>query len=178
MDNTEFLIPLNGLPAGKTVTGRSVGKEFFESFENTEILDADLQVSTSVEKSGRNISVDCRISGKVSVPCDRCLDPVEIPVDTMARLSVKTVEGEDAGTVDDPASGREIVRVPSAEAELDMAQVIYDYVCLSLPPRRVHSEGECNEGVMRYLKSGISVSDSGESRRESPFAALGDFFRN
>ena len=177
MNKYEFLIPLNGLPAGKTVTGRSVGKEFFESFENAEIIDADLQVSTVVEKSGQYTGVDCRISGKVSVPCDRCLDPVEIPVDTEARLSIKFGAGE--GAVDDPSFGREIVRLPEENAELDIAQVIYDYVCLSLPPKRVHPEGGCNAEVMKYLESGIPVSGpTEEDTKAGPFAVLGDLFRN
>ena len=33
--------------------------------------------------------MDFRIEGVVSVPCDRCLDDVEIPIETRNRLVVK-----------------------------------------------------------------------------------------
>ena len=65
------------------------GKEFFESFENTEILDAHLDADVRVEKSGRYIGVDCDVRGEVTVECDRCLDELDMPVDVEIRLSVK-----------------------------------------------------------------------------------------
>ena len=68
--NEEFIIPLNGLTAGKNEFSVHAGKEFFDSFENDEIFDADLQVRILVEKSGRYIGVDCDVEGEVTVECD------------------------------------------------------------------------------------------------------------
>ena len=87
--NGNFIIPLNGLAAGKNEFFLKAGKEFFETFENEEILNADLQIRILVEKSGRYIGVDCDIEGDVIVECDRCLDPLEMPIDVQVRLSVK-----------------------------------------------------------------------------------------
>ena len=155
-----------------------VGKEFFESFENSEILDADLQVEVETEKSGQYIGIDCHISGAVSVACDRCLEPLSVPVETEARLSVKFgTGGEDDGD-EDSSSDREIVWLPEDNTDFDLAQVIYDYVCLSLPLLRMHPEGECNPQVMRYIRSGISVSDAENAGPDSPFAALKGLFGN
>ena len=39
--NENFIIPLNGLTAGKNEFFLHAGKEFFDSFENEEIFDAD-----------------------------------------------------------------------------------------------------------------------------------------
>ena len=178
MDKNLFLIPLNGLARGRTETVMKVGKEFFESFENSEILDADLDVCVVIEKSGDYTGVDCHVSGSVSVACDRCLDPLALPVDTVALLSVKFGDGGAAGGDDDDSSGREIVWLSGDDAELDLAQVIYDYVCLSLPMLRMHPEGECNPLVMKYLRTGISVTDTGDTAQDSPFAALKGIFEN
>ena len=46
-----FFIPLRGLANGQTDFSWKTGKEFFESFENTEVLDAELDVSVVAEKS-------------------------------------------------------------------------------------------------------------------------------
>ena len=44
-----MIIPLNGLPAGKTRFSWQAGKEFFAEFDNSDILDADLSVEAIVE---------------------------------------------------------------------------------------------------------------------------------
>ena len=87
--NENFIIPLNSLTAGKNEFLLHAGKEFFDSFENEEIFDADLQIRVLVEKSGRYIGVDCDIEGEVTVECDRCLEMLDMPIDTQVRLSVK-----------------------------------------------------------------------------------------
>ena len=87
--NDKFIIPLNGLAAGETRFFWQAGKEFFDSFENSEILDAHLDADVRVEKSGRYIGVDCDVRGVLKVECDRCLDELDMPVDVEIRLSVK-----------------------------------------------------------------------------------------
>ena len=51
--NDKFIIPLNGLAAGKNEFFWQADREFFNSFENAEILDAQLDADVIVEKSGR-----------------------------------------------------------------------------------------------------------------------------
>ena len=109
MDSQEFLIPLNGLASGRKHFRWSVGKKFFEEFGNADILDASLDISADAEKSGREVIVDGKVSGTVTVLCDRCMDDLVLPVDTEVRLEVR-YEGhgdrpesaaDDAGQEDD-----------------------------------------------------------------------------
>ena len=170
--NDNFIIPLNGLAVGKNEFFIRAGKDFFESFENEEILDADLQIRILVEKSGRYVGVDCDVEGTITVECDRCLDPLEMPVDEQVRLSVKFGEEENAETGQD--SEREVVFVKEDDAELDMSQIVYDYACLALPMQRMHEDGGCNPDVMKYY--GGVEEDVDAEVVESPFAALKDLF--
>ena len=172
--NDKFIIPLNGLTVGENVFSWQAGKEFFDSFENSEILDAHLDADVRVEKSGRYIGVDCDVRGEVVVECDRCLDELDMPVDVEIRLSVKY--GSEESSEDPQAGEREVVFVPETDAELDLGQIIYDYVCLSLPMQRMHDEGECNPDVMKHYGApeGDEVSDDEEV---NPFSALKDMFR-
>lgn len=177
MNKSDFVIPLNGLSVGKTTFEWSFGKEFFDIFENTEILDARLDTVTVAEKSGHGVRMDCRISGYVSVACDRCMEPVRIPVDTSALLDLKFGAAEEKTAEDE--TGREIIRLGNDDTDFDLAQVIYDYVCLALPARRLHPEGECNADVLRYLESGIQVSaGKDEPAAENPFSALRNLFNS
>ena len=171
--NDVFIIPLNGLTAGKNEFFRQAGKEFFDAFENSEILDAHLDADVVVEKSGRYIGVDCDVRGVVVVECDRCLDELEMPVDVEIRLSVKYGDEE---TSEEPQPGeREVIFIPETEAELDLSQIIYDYVCLSLPMQRIHEEGECNPEVMKHYGA-PAEREVPESEGENPFAALKGLF--
>ena len=173
MENNVFLVPLNGLTAGKTEFRWTAGKEFFESFGNSDILDASVSVLAEVEKSGQYIGIDCQIDGYMTVECDRCLSGLKLPVEVAARLSVKF--GEEAGETFEGDDDREIICVPSADSDLDLGQIVYDYSCLSLPMQKVHPDGECDPDVVSRL--GVMSEEKGE-QEGSPFSALKDMFRN
>ena len=123
-----FVVNLNDLGRGVSSLAQSAGKEFFESFGNQEILDADIKVQASVNNRGVSVDVQAEISGTVTVLCDRCLEPLEIPVET----------------------GFEETYAPEG-AELDFSQEVYDFVCITLPLQRVHEEGKCNPETTKYL---------------------------
>lgn len=176
MEKIDFLIPVNGLASGKTSYRWTVGREFFEEFENPDIIDASVEVEAVAEKSGHYIGVDCHISGSVTVSCDRCLGRLAIPVDTTGRLSVKFGSVDDGTETSAEEDGREIVLLSGSDADLDMRQIIYDYTCLSLPMQRVHAEGECDPEVTRYLGGSRQAGEAGGE--ETPFSVLKDMFRN
>ena len=171
--NGDFIIPLNGLATGSHEYEWKVGKEFFESFENLEILDAELVASVVVEKSGRYLGVDCEVEGDVTVECDRCLDELQMPIDAEIRLSVKY--GEEESSEEHREGEREVVFVPETDAEFDMSQIIYDYVCLALPMQRIHEDGECNPDALKHLSAGGAEAE--EIGENNPFSALKDMFK-
>ncbi len=151
MKSNNFIIPLNGLHTGKTYINWHVGKEFFVEFGNSDIIDADIKVSITIDKSGTYLGIDCSIVGTVVVSCDRCLEELSIPVDTVALLSIKY--GSESTDTDNNAEneGREVLYLSEDEAEMNMEQVIYDYSLLALPMHKVHKSGDCNPVVLKYL---------------------------
>lgn len=123
-----FVFKLSELSRGESRVERSAGLEFFESFGNSEILAASVEVSLVIHNHGLTLDVECQIEGSVTVACDRCLEDLELPIETSFEESY-TPEGN----------------------ELDLSQDIYDYVCTSIPMQRVHPEGECNSETTKYL---------------------------
>ena len=123
-----FIVKLNGLASGRTVFNWKADVKFFEQFGNTDILAADLDVTAKVVNHGATVDVECSVEGKVTVPCDRCLDDLELDVETNFS-EVYTPE----------------------DSSLDLSQDIYDYVCTALPLQRVHPEGECNPVTIKFL---------------------------
>lgn len=135
MSNSKYLLTLQPFVINLTALGNGthqfecvVGKEFFEGFGNQDVVDADIKVNAVIVVKSMSAHVQAEISGSVSVPCDRCLDAV--------KLDVETSFGQDY----EPEG-----------AELDFSQEVYDYVCLSLPLKRVHEAGECNPEALKYL---------------------------
>lgn len=168
----DFIIPLNGLAEGRSCFSVHAGKEFFEAFGNSEIVDADVDVKVSVEKSGRYTGLDLVLSGTLTVPCDRCLEDLVLPVEAAPRFSVKfgaAPESEDSLEEGE----REIIFLPESDSEFDLSQIIYDFSCISLPVKRVHPDGLCNPDTVRFLNAGPEEPQKGEN---SPFTALKELF--
>ena len=116
------------MASGRTALSWKAGREFFEGFGNSDILDAGVDVQAVLHNHGVTVDVECGIEGFVTVPCDRCLDDLRIPVQTSF----------------------EEVYTPDSD-ELDLSQDVYDYICTSLPLQRVHPEGECNPETIMFL---------------------------
>jgi len=170
-----YIIQLNDLKSGVLTRSWDVSTEFFEEFENEEVSSADLHVEVRAAKTGASIEIDVDITGELTVPCDRCLEDVIMPIDTVARLKVRF--GEESGDSDEE-DGRELVWIPEGELEFDLSQTIYDYACLDLPIRRCHKDGECNPDAVKHLTDDPGREDSPESPAETnPFAALKDLFK-
>lgn len=123
-----FIVNLIGLASGESHYDWHADAEFFGIFDNSEILDADLDIELILNNHGVTVDAECYIDGTVTVACDRCLENLEIPVSTSFEDSYVT-DGED----------------------LDFSQDIYDYVCIALPLQRVHEDGECNPDTIKFL---------------------------
>ncbi len=149
-----FVIPLNGWAAGERKFAFHAGLEFFQQFDNTEILDAGVNVEVTVVKDGRNkVEGSLHLEGTVTVPCDRCLDPVTLPVESTPS---------------------ETLTPGGTEVDWDLSQAVYDFVCLSLPLQRSHPEGACDPDTVRFLSRGERGNEEAGTATEvnSPFAAL------
>ena len=123
-----FIVKLHGLGGSVTELDRTIGKEFFESFGNPDILDANLSVACDIVRHGVTVDVECSISGTLTVPCDRCLEALEIPVETEFSETYAP-EGD----------------------ELDFSQDVYDYAVTALPLQRVHPEDQCNPETIKFI---------------------------
>lgn len=170
MKTNDFVISVNGLASGETSFISNADKEFFAKFENYEVLAADLRVSIVAEKLADRVDFDCNISGTITVPCDRCMSPVAMPVCTGAMLRLKLAPG---AAVEDPY---EEVFLPQGSDLLDLGQEVYDYSLLALPLQRLHKEGGCDASALACLSDGDP--DEAPQATDSPFANLAEMLNN
>lgn len=130
----------------------NVGSEFFEMIEAPGIQNGNLEVQVSVRKGIGYFTLDFQIEGEVECICDRCLEKLDIEVDTYDTIKVKLGAEFDE-------SNEEMLIIPEYEGIVNVAWYIYEFAYLSLPYRKVHNEGECNEEMLESL-SHVLTTDS------------------
>ena len=92
-----------------------------------------------------------------------------------ASVSVRVLVRKSGRTVDIDCimegRGREIVLDDPLAEGVDLGQVVYDYVCTSIPLHKVHPDGGCDPAASRYLLAEEPVQETAPVL-ESPFAGL------
>ena len=170
MEKNEFKISVNGLATGENTILSRADKEFFASFENYEVLEADLRVTFIADKHPSRVDIECNIEGTITVPCDRCLSPVAIPVNTSNSLALRLRES-------DAPLGDLVEEVFLSDGDtLDLGQEVYDFSLLALPLQRFHTEGECDNAALACLSDDGVTSADGPAT-DSPFASLAEMLK-
>lgn len=148
----EYEIPFWGLKDGEHVYDFEVSEAFFSSFEYSELDAGNVKVDLMLEKRPRMLVLHYDISGTVEVMCDRCTDLFDLEIEGHHRLIIKFGDGSYEET-------EEIIVVPENEHTLNVAEHILEFIQLSLPSRRVHPEGECNEEMLASLNDYLLTSE-------------------
>lgn len=125
---------------------------FFKNMEDADIIDADIKVHLDMEY--RNGVYDCTFTlrGMTHIPCDRCLEPMEHPVDTTYHIAVKY-----GPEYDD--SNDDVLVIPDTDIFLNVAYMLHDTVVLTIPMRHVHQPGKCNKAMAEVLHHHTSEAD-------------------
>jgi uncharacterized metal-binding protein YceD (DUF177 family) len=93
------------------------------------------------------------LSGIAVVPCDRCLEEMDFPVETTAHLIVKF--GKDYAEESD-----EIVVIPESDRTFYLAWFLYEFVVLAIPIKHVHGPGKCDRQMASKLKNHLTQSEN------------------
>ena len=160
MNSLESLkIDLKGLKDEETSLDFSLDDNYFGALDGADVKKGSLHVSVSIRKATGFFEFNFHTDGTVIIPCDRCLDDMELPVDTDNRLIVKL--GSNYSEEDD------IIVVPEDEGILDMAWFIYEFVALVIPIRHVHAPGKCNPAMTQALEE-LSADRSSDEESTQP----------
>ena len=118
--------------------------KFFVDIDGDQVQKGKVKVNLTVKRSSMMFEMNFQIEGVVMVPCDRCLDDMEIPIDTHNRLVVKF--GKEYAEESD-----EVVVIPEDEGAINLAWFLYEFIALAIPMKHVHAPGKCNKAVSSKL---------------------------
>ncbi len=145
-----YSIPFKGLKLGKHQFDFEITDAFFDEFEYSLVKKGNLSCKVDLEKQETMLLLDFRINGVVDRSCDRCLAGFPEPVDIQERQIVKFGEAEPGETDDD------IMFLARNDFELDLAELIYEYINLAMPLTSVCAdEGNlpfCDQEMLDKLK--------------------------
>lgn len=133
--------------------------QFFQSLEDAQVQNGSLHVSGSIRKAVGFFELLLHTEGTVQVPCDRCLDMMDQPIEANLRLVVKL--GPEYQEEDD------IITVDENEGVLQTAWFIYESIVLAVPIQHVHQPGECNDAMMRVLEEHSAARSSDADAEET-----------
>lgn len=142
---SEYNIKFEGLKQGIHFYEFIVDNTFFEQFDCFEFDKSSIKIDLEFKKQSTILVLTFIFAGTVSVPCDRCLDDVDVDVDGEEKLIIKF--GNEEYDQSD-----EILILPIHEYELNVAKYIYEFINVNLPQKRAHFDGLCNQNVIDELE--------------------------
>ena len=150
----DYTIQFVSLAQGTHHFEYEINNTFFEELDCNDFINASFHVDIEFIKQSTMMLLNFSFSGKIVVPCDRCLDDVSIPVAGLEKLIVKFGNN----TLND---NDDILILQEGEHELNVAHYIYEFIELHIPNRKTHKEGDCDEETMKKLNE-LKVNKSSE----------------
>lgn len=161
----EYIIPFKGLKNGVHNYSFDVDHAFFKNFEMSRIQKANFNVELHFEKRDNIMDLHFNVSGKFESECDRCLKPIQLPLDFHDQLVLKISE--------EPFEDDEIITIDPKQSQIDLSVEIYEMIHVHLPLINVKNCEEenykdCDPAYVKY----VSNHSSGEDSKNPAFDVL------
>ncbi|TCC97924.1 YceD family protein [Pedobacter hiemivivus] len=160
----QFSIPFTGLKIGKHQFDFEVDNSFFDAFEYSLVKKGNLKAEVELDKQETMLLLQIRIKGTIVLDCDKCLAEFEAPIDVQERQIVKFAEDELE------SDDLEIIVLSKKESELDISDLIYQFITVSVPYIKVceeNGEGQkCDQEMIAKLES-FAVGSQEEKQQQS-----------
>ncbi len=111
-----------------------IGDSFFLNFEDNELVQkGDLTARVVMDKGANVIEMTFHISGKVSQTCDRSLEEYDQPLDFREKIIYKY--GSEEQEINE-----EVIMITRDTPKVNVAQLIYEFILLALPVKKIHPD--------------------------------------
>ncbi len=144
----EYNIPLKGLKAESQQFEFNLDDQYFRKIDSPEVQRGNVKARVVVVKKTNLFELSFNLDGIIQIPCNRCLDDMNQPIQYKEKLQVKFGESfsEDG----------DIVIVPESDGGINIAWFLYEFIVLNIPIKHVHAPGECNKTMVTKLKKHIT----------------------
>jgi uncharacterized metal-binding protein YceD (DUF177 family) len=145
----QFDIRFGSLAFGQHQIEVEVNDLFFEKHINENIQACNMIVRLTVEHKETMVSLEFDMNGYVITSCDRCLEKLTLPISKQEILILKkTHEVKES-------DNENLVFISEKEYSYNIEQIIYEYISISIPMRKVHQETgneTCNPEMLKLIE--------------------------
>ena len=146
-----YNIEFKGLALGPHVFDFQIDKHFFDLFDGGIADDGNVRVQVTLDKQSALMVLWFHAKGTVKIQCDRCLDLYDQPISCENKVFVKYGE-------ENFEDGDDVIWVDTNDHQVNIAQMIYDFIMLAIPIRQVHPKDKdgkslCNPEMLKKLKN-------------------------
>lgn len=174
----EYQIPFVGMKLGLHHFNFELEEQFFSHFEGSEVSKGKVFIDLEFDKKERLFVLKFDVSGTISTDCDRCGQPFDMPIHGNHILYVKLGDKRE-----EDVDNEEVIWIPESESVLDLAEIIYEFVHLSLPIKRLHPDlrnGEpgCVPEILKLLGSMPDETDNNNENNDPRWDILNNLNTN
>lgn len=149
--SSAFKVQFSGLKFGKHNFEFVVDDRFFEKLEYSPIEKGEVEIAVELDKKSTMMVLDFELKGWVTESCDRCTVDYRQPISGEHRLYVKF--GDE---FDEPDES--LLVIPRESFELDVSQLIYEFIGLNIPLRKVPCDESgdttmCDQETLKALNA-------------------------
>lgn len=139
-----------------------LGAEFFDMFPDSPLNQGVFKVHLELTKSETMVQLDFNIQGQVELTCDRSLEPYTELIHSHKKQIFKFADREEE--VSD-----ELSFIPWGTDSLQLAQLLYEFIVLGLPYKRIHPDfREVEDEEEEGQNSTVWVYSSEEGPEDEP----------
>ncbi|MGC4022456.1 MAG: DUF177 domain-containing protein [Cyclobacteriaceae bacterium] len=114
--------------------------EFFKKYGQELVNDGKFVAHVTLDKRETFIEADFKIVGNAKLTCDRSLEEFDFPISIHRKVVFKF--GEEAREISE-----DIYVIPSTQDKLELGQLMYEFISLQIPMKRLHPRFAGEESV-------------------------------
>ena len=165
-EHSKYKINIQGLSNKSHEFDFEGSLEFFQSFEQDIIEKGNFKAAVALEKSDTMMRLNIDIRGAIKLVCDRTLEEFEEPLDLYEVYVYKFGD-----KFEEVSEDMEII--PATETEVNLAKIIFEYICLAVPMKKLHPKFRNEEDDFNFVYSDSKVESLKKDKEIDPrWAAL------
>ena len=159
---SDYKIPFVQLEFGSHNFEYQIDASFFEKIPMGLIQDGKVDVLLDFNKLEGLFNLTFSWDGYLNCVCDNCLDEIQYPIKNKSIVQVKIQQ-------DAPEDEPDLIYISPNEQQLDIYQMIYDFLVLDLPMRKLCADSQkkikqCNPNVVDILTKKESPESTTDAR--------------
>lgn len=158
MDRKDYTIDFTHFKTDVEHLSYRFGDDFFQGIEGSQILGGDVELSLTITPLPDHLyDLAFAYDGVVTLPCDRCLAPLEYEMGVDEQMNIKIGEA-----LDD--ENDEFITLNGQEPKYDFTWIFYELLALHLPIQHVHEDPkDCDQDMLKYLVDTVPEEKPEES---------------